>query len=245
MPDSAPQKFETPPAPCVAQQQKTAIRGLFTHIAAQYDLVNRVISLGQDQRWRKAALALAALPPGGRLLDVATGTGDVALSALRQYPGRRIVGMDLTPAMVRLAQEKAAGQPVSWGISDGLALPFPANTFDAVISAFMLRNVPDVTRALAEQLRVARPGGRVICLELTWPTRWPMSWLFNWYFFGWTPLVGSALSGDVAAYRYLPRSVVGFIAPETLAEIMRSVGLTAVSWQTQMLGTVAIHVGQK
>ena len=234
-----------------AQRQKTAIRELFTRIAARYDRVNRLLSLGQDQHWRKEALALAltTLPPDGTLLDVATGTGDVALLARQLYPGRRIVGVDLTPAMVALARQKSAGaegdtQP-QWSVGDGLALPFPDNACDAVISAFMLRNVPDVTLAFAEQTRVVRHGGRVVCLEMTWPRRFPMSWLFKGYFFGWAQLVGRALSGDREAYAYLPRSVRGFSSPETVAQRMRDVGLKDVSWRLRMWGTVAIYAGRK
>lgn len=232
-----------------AQRQKTAIRELFTRIAARYDRVNRFISLGQDHRWRKEALALTALPPDGTLLDVATGTGDVALLARQLYPGRRIVGVDLTPAMAALARQKSAGAEGDarphWSVGDGLALPFPNNACDAVISAFMLRNVPDVTQAFAEQTRVVRHGGRVVSLEMTWPRRFPMSWLFKVYFFGWAPLVGRVLGGDREAYAYLPRSVRGFSRPETVAQRMRFVGLKDVSWRLRMWGTVAIYVGRK
>jgi demethylmenaquinone methyltransferase/2-methoxy-6-polyprenyl-1,4-benzoquinol methylase len=224
-------------------QQQVAIRQLFTSIARRYDLVNRLLSLGQDQRWRRQALAAAELPPGGSLLDVATGTGDVAWRAVRQEPARHVVGLDLTPAMLRYARTKGAPGAVSWTLGDGLALPFPESTFDAVISVFMLRNVPDVPGALAEQRRVVRPGGRVVCLEMTWPRRFPISWLFDLYFFGWAPLVGWLLTGDARAYRYLPRSVKRFMRPEALAEALERAGLRIRERQSLMLGTVTLLSG--
>jgi len=226
-----------------ADHQRRHIRGLFTRVARHYDLVNRVLAIGQDQRWRRAALDCAELPSGGKLLDVATGTGDLAILA-QQLPGSPwVAASDLTPAMVRLAQVKASSLPLA--ISDGLALSFPDHTFDAVTSAFMMRNVPSVLDALCEQSRVAKPGGKVVCLEITWPRRFPMSWLFRIYFFGLAPVVGKLVTGEGEPYRYLPRSVKQFLEPSALAKVMAQAGLHDVVWRTMMLGTVAIHVGTK
>ena len=227
------------------RRQKTTIRDLFTQISAHYDLINRLMSLGQDQRWRRVALEMAQVPPGGALLDVASGTGDLALMALRRHPSSRIVGSDLTPAMLQLAHEKSKGLKLPWVVSDGLALSFADVTFDAVTSAFMMRNVPDVGQALAEQARVVRPGGRVVCLEMTWPRRFPMRWLFGLYFYGLPPLLGGLMDGTWEPYRYLPRSVKRFIEPAELAKKMTEVGLHEVTWRMMMGGTVAIHVGVK
>ena len=230
-----------------SRQQKRHIRSLFTRIARRYDHVNRVISLGQDQRWRRQAVALLDLPPDGILLDVATGTGDVALIAHERYPSAHIVGVDLTPAMVRQAARKSemGAEQLRWALSDGLSLAFPDDTFDAVISAFMIRNVPDIAQAFVEQRRVVSPGGRIVCLEMTWPSRFPMSWLFPLYFFGWAALIGHLLSGDREAYQYLPRSVRQFLAPEAVVATMRSVGLREVKCSMRMGGTVAIYTGIK
>ncbi len=248
----APSPTEHPSLPqagaaATAQQQKAAMRGMFSRIAARYDLINRLISLGQDQRLRGEALRATQLPPNGRLLDVATGTGDVALTARRRYPALRVIGVDLTWAMLRGAQLKAASLAAApaWSVGDGLALPFPDASFDAVISAFMMRNVPDVRRAFAEQARVVRPGGRVVCLEMSWPRRFPMSLLFDWYFNGWVPLVGRLISRDAGAYTYLPRSVKTFLRPEHVAQQMAAAGLQHVSWRKRMLGTAIIYVGEK
>ncbi len=228
-----------------ARRQSSTIRDLFTRIATHYDLVNRVISLGQDRHWRQSALDTVKLQPDDRLLDVATGTGDLALMAKQRAPAARIFGTDLTPAMLRRAQFKASDADVPWVLSDGLALAFADNSFDVVTSAFMMRNVPDVEQALREQVRVIRPGGSCVCLEITWPRRFPMNWLFAVYFSGLIPLLGSMMTGDRAAYAYLPRSVRRFLDPEALADAMRRAGLYEVSWSLKMMGTVAIHTGLK
>ena len=234
-------------AGAVAAQRGT-MRALFAGIAPSYDKINRLLSLGQDQNWRKAALARAQIPPGGKLLDIATGTGDVALLATDQLADVHIVGADLTLAMLDVAREKAqkqAAQRIRWVNSDGLALAFPNDTFDAVISVFMLRNVTDVAQAFAEQVRVARPGGRVVCMEMTWPQRFPMTWLFWLYFFGVAPLLGQLIAKNRAAYTYLPQSVKRFPTPASTAKVMEAAGVREVSWELQMLGTVAIFVGIK
>ncbi len=228
--------------------QRRMIRTLFTRIAPSYDRINRLLSLGQDQNWRRHALARAQVPSGGKVLDIATGTGDVALLAAERLPAAQIVGADLTLAMLDVAREKAhkqAARQVRWVNSDGLALAFPDDTFDAVISVFMLRNVPDVSRAFVEQTRVARPGGRVVCLEMTWPQRFPMTWFFQLYFFGVAPLLGQLIAQNRAAYTYLPQSVRQFPAPAATAQVMEAAGLRDVSWELKMLGTVAIFVGVK
>jgi demethylmenaquinone methyltransferase/2-methoxy-6-polyprenyl-1,4-benzoquinol methylase len=225
--------------------QKRTIRTMFSSIATSYDAVNRLLSLGRDQAWRKQALRLANLPSDGRLLDIATGTGDLALLAKRQHPQAHIVGTDLTPAMLVQAQAKDQAHIVDWVVGDGLHLPYPDNIFDAVSSVFMMRNVPDVAQALREQYRVLKPGGKVICLEMTWPQWWPMSWLFRLYFFTLPPLVGGWISGNRQAYQYLPQSVKGFLAPKAMAAEMEKAGLQKVAYQLKMLGTVAIHVGEK
>ena len=182
--------------------QKVGIRKLFTRIAYQYDRVNHIISLGRDNHWRTAALDMAQITPGARLLDVATGTGDIAILARELEPGIKVVGTDLTPAMLFQAQKKTNDKPLPWVLGDGIALAFAQNSFDAVISAFMMRNVPDIAQALSEQRRVVRPGGRVVCLEMTWPQWFPMNWLFKLYFYSVPPLLGRIISGDKQAYQY-------------------------------------------
>ncbi len=225
--------------------QKVGIRNLFSRIALQYDRINHIISFGQDQHWRVVALDMTQISPGARLLDVATGTGDIAILARDVDPEVQVVGTDITPAMLFQAQKKTNDRPLPWVLGDGMALAFARNSFDAVISAFMMRNVPDITQALREQLRVVRPGGRVVCLEMTWPKWFPMNWLFKLYFYNLPPLLGRLISGDKQAYQYLPRSVEKFLTPKQMAATMEKVGLGHVSWRLLMLGTVAIHAGVK
>lgn len=226
-----------------AQSQRRTIRALFSRIAHRYDLANRVMALGQDQRWRRAALCCADLPQGGKLLDVASGTGDLAILAQALPESPSVAASDLTFAMLRHARAKASSLPLV--VSDGLALSFSDGTFDAATSAFMMRNVPSVLEALREQARVVKPGGKIVCLEMTWPRGRLMGRLFRIYFFGLAPLVGGLLTGDRDAYEYLPRSVKRFMSPPDLADVMAAAGLRQVTWRTMMLGTVAIHVGTK
>jgi demethylmenaquinone methyltransferase/2-methoxy-6-polyprenyl-1,4-benzoquinol methylase len=225
--------------------QQRSIRDLFTRIAPHYDFVNRLISMGQDQRLRTQALRLAQLPSDALLLDVGTGTGDVALNAQAHCPDCCVVGLDPTAAMLMQAQQKSESRPPYWTCGDGQALPYPDDTFDAVISAFLMRNVPDVATALAEQARVVRPRGRVVCLEMSWPRRFPMSQLFYLYFFGLVPVIGQLFTGDRAAYTYLPQSVKAFARPQTLAQHMKDAGLTHIHCEQHVLGTTVILIGQK
>ena len=225
--------------------QKAGIRNLFTRIAYQYDRVNHIISLGRDNHWRTVALDMAQITPGAHLLDVATGTGDIAILARELEPGIKVVGTDLTPAMLFQAQKKTNDKPLPWVLGDGVALAFAQNSFEAVISAFMMRNVPDIAQALSEQRRVVRPGGRVVCLEMTWPQWFPMNWLFKLYFYSVPPLLGRIISGDKQAYQYLPQSVEKFLTPIQMTSVMEEVGLEQVSYRLLMLGTVAIHTGVK
>jgi demethylmenaquinone methyltransferase/2-methoxy-6-polyprenyl-1,4-benzoquinol methylase len=224
------------------------VNSMFARIAGRYDRMNRLMSLGRDLSWRRRAVELAALPPGGRLLDVATGTGDLALLSLERDPSISVVGTDFTIEMLQLGRHKENGRvgpsrPIDWTGGDALHLPFPAATFDAAVSGFMMRNVADVAGALAEQRRVVRPGGRIVCLEMTHPTLPLWRALYPLLFGRLMPFATGLLSGQPDAYRYLPASVAGFVNADELTAIMESVGLRGVGYQTLMLGTVAIHVG--
>ena len=235
-------------ATSVRGRRSRYVRALFSAIANRYDLLNRLISFGQDQSWRRKAVQLCHLPSNGHLLDAATGTGDMALVARSVYPGATVTGLDLTLPMLQLAREKAGAEPAGpYALlgGDALDLPFPDDHFDAVISGFMVRNVADVPRAFAEQRRVVRPGGRVVCLEITIPTVWPANWLFWAYFYGVVPLVGALVSGQPAAYRYLPRSVSQFLTAQEVQAAMEQVGLQEVRHQLLRLQSVALHVGVK
>jgi len=217
----------------------------FAQIAHRYDGLNRLMSLWRDRHWRWLAADLAGVPADGRVLDVGVGTGDMSLALLHRWPGITVVGVDPTMEMMRVGQRKPGAKQVRWAQGDGLHLPFPSDHFDAAVSAFVLRNVPDVPGTLAEQRRVVRPGGRVVCLEMTWPRSPGFQALFWFYFVGLMPRLTGVLSGQPAAYRYLPRSVQHFRAPERLKATMERVGLQNVRYQMLALGTVALHVGER
>ncbi|MDX1613078.1 MAG: class I SAM-dependent methyltransferase, partial [Candidatus Promineifilaceae bacterium] len=151
------------------EERARYVQLMFARIAGRYDLMNRLMTVGQDQRWRRYVIAQAALPPDGRLLDIATGTGDIALEALQQQPRLQAVGGDFVLEMMRAGQRQPARSAIQWTAADTLALPFPNATFDAVTSGFLMRNVIDVPGALREQARVTRPGGRVVILESSPP----------------------------------------------------------------------------
>ncbi len=226
------------------EEKPRYVRAMFARISRRYDLMNRIMTLGRDQRWRRLVVEMCALPPGGRLLDVATGTGDIAYMARRLRPDVDVVGVDFTLEMMLVGREKAPHEPVRFVQGDALALPFADNTFDAACSGFMMRNVVDIAQAFAEQRRVVRPGGRVVCLEITHPRFGPWRRLFHLYFFHIVPLIGGLVSGVREAYTYLPHSTLPFPDADGLADIMRRVGLRHVRYRRLMLDTVAIHVGE-
>jgi demethylmenaquinone methyltransferase/2-methoxy-6-polyprenyl-1,4-benzoquinol methylase len=233
--------FDTP------QDKARYVNSVFVRISDGYDRMNRMMSLGRDMAWRRRAIELAGVPPGGRLLDVATGTGDMALLSLAHDPSIRVTGVDFTPEMLQVGRAKENGQPgqVGWTNGDGLRLPFPDETFDAAISGFMMRNVTDVAAALAEQRRVVRTGGRVVCLEMTYPATPGWRALYRWFFNQVLPILPGFLTGQPDAYCYLPASLANFMSAEALKSVMETIGLRGVGYQRMMLGSVAVHVGVK
>ncbi|MEW5989676.1 MAG: ubiquinone/menaquinone biosynthesis methyltransferase [Chloroflexota bacterium] len=221
------------------------VQAMFARIAGRYDLMNRLMTGGQDRQWRRFVIQQAQLPPNGRLLDIATGTGDIALEGLKQVPGLRAVGGDFTVEMMLAGRRYPARQAIRWLAADTLALPFPNDTFDAVTSGFLMRNVIDVAGAFHEQLRVTRPGGRVVVLESSPPKK---NWLrpfIRLHLNMVIPTLGRLIAGQADAYRYLPDSTQQFHDPDSLAAVMRRVGFTDVHYQLFMFGTIAIHVGEK
>ncbi|MBO9309814.1 MAG: class I SAM-dependent methyltransferase, partial [Chloroflexi bacterium] len=142
-----------------------AVKDIFRRIAPRYDLMNRVMTFGMDRRWRRFTVRQAQLPEGGKLLDIATGTGDIAFEALAQVPRLIAIGADFVPEIMQVGRRRPSGTRVRWVAADALNLPFPAETFDAVTHGFLVRNVIDIQRAFAEQWRVLKRGGRVVCLD--------------------------------------------------------------------------------
>jgi demethylmenaquinone methyltransferase/2-methoxy-6-polyprenyl-1,4-benzoquinol methylase len=221
------------------------VQSMFARIAGRYDLMNRLMTAGQDSRWRRMAIRLAALPPGGRLLDLGGGTGDLAFEALRQQPACLPVCADFTLQMLQVGRQRPDAGRLTWAGADALHLPFPDAAFDAVVSGFLLRNVSDLPAALAEQRRVLAPGGRIVALDTTRP---PDNWLrpfMNFHLHTLIPALGRLVAGAAEAYTYLPESTRAFLSAEQLAARMVETGFRQVGFRRLMLGAVAIHWGTK
>jgi demethylmenaquinone methyltransferase/2-methoxy-6-polyprenyl-1,4-benzoquinol methylase len=221
------------------------VQNMFARIAGRYDLMNRLMTAGQDVTWRRYVIAQARLPINGRLLDIATGTGEIALEGQALVPGLQAVGGDFTLEMMRVGKQIPVRQQIRWVGADTLALPFPDNTFDAVTSGFLMRNVIDVEKAFAEQMRVIRPGGRVVVLESSPPKDNLLRPFILAHLNYVIPTLGRLVTGEADAYRYLPDSTQQFRDPENLAAVMRQAGLKDVVYQLFMFGTIAVHAGQK
>jgi len=228
-----------------ADERPIYVNRMFARIAPTYDLMNRLMALGQDQSWRRKLLEACALPPHGSLLDIGTGTGDIAYTAMQHQPGVRAIGSDFTYEMMAAGAGKVPGLALPFVQADTFHLPFPDDTFDAVVSGFLVRNVVDRVAAFREMARVTRPGGRVACLEITPPTNALLEPFFRLYFFRIVPLIGGLVAGDRTAYSYLPQSTVEFPPPAALARLMEQAGLHNVVYHEYMINTVAIHVGTK
>ena len=218
------------------------VRAMFDRIAGVYDLMNSVMTAGLHHRWRERAADLAAVGPGDRALDVATGTGDLAVELKRRVgPGGEVVGSDFSERMLELARAKAGD--VEFEQANALDLPYEDDSFDAATVGFGARNFSDLARGLAEMARVVRPGGRVVVLEITTPERPPLSWFFRLWFDRLVPLLGR-VAGDPDAYNYLPSSVRRFPNARGLAAAMSAVGLVQVRWVLTAGGIIAIHAGE-
>lgn len=219
---------------------------MFSEIAPRYDLLNRLLSAGVDRSWRVAAVQAALANNPQRILDLATGTGDIALLLKKLAPQAEVIGGDFAPPMLELARQKAqkAGLAIEFTQADALALPFPNHRFDAVTIAFGFRNFADYPRALAELYRVIAPGGRLCILEFPPPPKGGLGVLYRFYFTKLLPLIGGLVSGNASAYRYLPESVERFPEPEVLRRMMDSAGFST-SYRLFTGGITALHVGEK
>jgi demethylmenaquinone methyltransferase/2-methoxy-6-polyprenyl-1,4-benzoquinol methylase len=219
---------------------ETQVRAMFDRIARVYDLMNSVMTAGLHHRWRARAADLARVGPGMRALDVATGTGDLAIELARR--GAEVTGLDFSEPMLELARRKAPG--IEWVRGNALELPYGDGEFDAVTVGFGARNFADLGRGLAEMARVAKPGGRVVVLEITAPRKPPLSWFFRLWFDRVVPALGR-MAGDPDAYTYLPSSVRRFPGPHALAAEMVAAGLEDVRWLLTAGGIIAVHAGTR
>jgi len=221
------------------------VQDMFSRIAHRYDLMNRVMTAGQDIAWRQEVICRAALPPGARLLDLGAGTGDLAREATRQIPGCQAVAADFTLQMMLVGRSRPGANRLDWVSADALQLPFPSGTFDAVVSGFLLRNVIDIPLVLQEHYRVLKPGGRMVCLDTTRPPRNFLSPLINFHLHFVIPALGELLTGEGEAYTYLPESTEKFLGAEELAGRMMAARFQGVGFRRLMFGTVAIHWGER
>jgi demethylmenaquinone methyltransferase / 2-methoxy-6-polyprenyl-1,4-benzoquinol methylase len=225
------------------------VRQMFGRIARVYDLMNRLMTAGLDRRWRAFAARQLALSAGASALDVGTGTGDLAIAAARMYPDTQIVGVDFTPEMLERGREKLGrlglGERVQLQVGDGARLDFPDDTFDSCCSAFVVRNLADLPGGLAEMRRVVKPGGRIVCLEISHPRNKLFSSAFHLYFDQLVPLLGRVVGRAFDAYSYLPTSVGAFPDAPTLQRVMTDAGWEDVRYYALSGGIVAVHVGTK
>jgi demethylmenaquinone methyltransferase/2-methoxy-6-polyprenyl-1,4-benzoquinol methylase len=223
------------------------VSAMFSRIARRYDLMNGLMTLGMHHAWRRVAARETIASPDGPALDLATGTGDLALDLAEVHPHRVVVAADFALGMLSVAREKMRGleeaRRVRLMAADALALPFETRTFACVTSAFLLRNLADLEQGLREMKRVSRPGGRVVALEITRMRAPGFTALFRLYFHHVVPWVGQLIGGDREAYTYLPQSVDRFVTPAELSALMEKVGLRGVSYRRLGLGTVTVHVG--
>lgn len=235
----------TPPptGSAAGRLEEPQVKAMFDRIARFYDGMNSVMTAGLHHKWRSRAADLAAVGPGDRVLDVATGTGDLAIElAGRVGPQGTVVGSDFSPGMLDLARRKQPG--MTWELGNALELGYETDSFDAATVGFGARNFSDLDQGLREMTRVVRPGGRVVVLEITTPTKPPLSTFFQLWFDRVVPMIGK-VAGDAEAYEYLPNSVKRFPDAHTLAGRLHAAGLDPVRYVLTAGGIIAIHVGEK
>jgi demethylmenaquinone methyltransferase/2-methoxy-6-polyprenyl-1,4-benzoquinol methylase len=221
---------------------------MFDAIAARYDRVNRVVSLGLDQGWRRRTVAALAVPEGGRVLDLATGTADLAIAIAEAHPSAGVVGSDPSANMLAIGRQKVERRGLSARVTleegDAMALPYPDQRFDGVSMAFGIRNVPDRPRALREALRVLRPGGRLAVLELSEPRRGVLAHLARFHVHTVVPTVGALLSG-AREYRYLERSIAAFPPADEFVATIAAAGFEGARAEGLTFGVVHLYTARR
>lgn len=222
-----------------------AVQKMFDAIAGQYDLMNRVMTMGQDQRWRRFVVSRLAMPKQGRVLDLATGTGDIAALLCDDYPEAYITGGDFSQNMLQFASNRFAEKKIDWQACDANHLPFADQSFDGVTFGYLLRNVDDVPKVLTEIHRILRPGGTIVSLDTTPPAKNLLYPFITAYLRYGIPILGRMIASDEAAYSYLTGSTMGFYKACALADAFTEAGFTTVQYQKFMCGTIAVHWGVK
>lgn len=229
------------------QERSAYVQDMFGRIAERYNIMNRVMTFGQDMKWRRFVVQQANLPAQGKLLDLATGTGDIAFEAAQKHPDAYVIGADFALPMMFVGQDEPRGKTIDWSAADALNLPFSSNQFDAVVSGYLVRNVIDIPRALAEQKRILKTGGRIVILDTSPPPSNILKPFILIHMNYIIPILGRLIGGQAAAdaYAYLPESTQAFKTPEELAQLMRDSGYENVQYKTFMFGTMAVHWGDK
>lgn len=232
-------------------REPARIAGMFDAIARRYDTLNHVLSIGLDRRWRKQAILALRLKPNDRLLDMCTGTGDLAVAAVTAPVGAAgdVVGIDFSGEMLRLGLAKVRTAGLSARVhlarGDATSVPLPDESVDAAAVAFGIRNVVDRDRGCREFARVLRPGGRLAVLEFGTPQMPGLKQLYQWYFRAVLPRIGGLISGNRSAYAYLPASVGEFPSPEAFADVLRRAGFSHVDWKSLTFGAVCLYIATK
>ncbi|HKZ86178.1 MAG TPA: ubiquinone/menaquinone biosynthesis methyltransferase [Anaerolineae bacterium] len=221
------------------------VQDMFARIASRYDLMNRLMTAGQDVRWRRDAISRAGLQPGDRLLDLGAGTGALAREARRQCPDCYLIAADFSLEMMHVGRARTDNAVTNWCAADALRLPYSDETFAAVVSGFLMRNVIDIPLALSEQHRVLKPGGRCVVLDTTRPPHNLLSPFIRFHMRRVIPTLGRLITGEADAYTYLPDSTEQFLTAEDLATHMGLAGFHDVAFARRMLGTIAVHWGSK
>ncbi|TKB23639.1 bifunctional demethylmenaquinone methyltransferase/2-methoxy-6-polyprenyl-1,4-benzoquinol methylase UbiE [Desulfopila sp. IMCC35006] len=226
--------------------KEPGVQRMFDAIAGRYDLMNRVMTMGQDQKWRRFVVKMAGDPGAGLTLDLATGTGDIGALMTETYPQARVVGGDFSLNMLKEARKRFAGkQQISWQACDANMLPFGDDIFRSVTFGYLLRNVDDALRVLREVRRVLKPGGRVVCLDTTPPAKNMLSPFVRFYLQHGIPIMGKFIARDEAAYAYLTGSTMDFYTAEQLAQLFSEAGFVQIGYKKFMCGTIGVHWGQK
>lgn len=223
------------------------IQAMFDQLAPRYDLMNRVMTFGMDQRWRRNAIQKANIQPGDTVLDLAAGTGDIALEIAKKHPQTQIVAGDFSQGMLAAGKKRKGAEKVHWVACDAMALPFKDHSFDVVIFGYLLRNVADLGLTLREIHRVLKPGGRIVCLDTTPPPKGLLSPFINAYLRLGLRFFAKTLASDPSGsnYKYLCDSTMNFLPAKELADSFRQVGFSNVAFRTFNFRIIAVHWGHK
>ncbi|MEM5775756.1 MAG: ubiquinone/menaquinone biosynthesis methyltransferase, partial [Anaerolineaceae bacterium] len=227
------------------QERTRYVRGMFGRIARRYDLMNRLMTFGQDLRWRREAIDRLEIPPRAAVLDAGAGTGDIAIQIRRSHADALVIASDLTPGMLRAGKNRPGTEGIMWVAADAEHLPFVLEVFDGVISGYLLRNVSSLDRTLSEQRRVLKPGRMWAALDTTPPARNLLQPFIRFHLQVIIPMLGRIITGEAEAYHYLPDSTENFLPADRLATRIQQAGFSGVAFVKRMLGTMAIHWGRK